>query len=97
LFFAISQYVQFMVKLDRQSVSRKTIISWYDSEAVCLVIIILLFFVFMFGYIGLTLARGTSVYQGHSWIPILLMAASGLIILSITIRLIRRYIARRFP
>jgi len=56
-----------------------------------------MFFVFMFGYIGLTLARGTSVYQGHSWIPILLMAASGLIILSITIRLIRRYIARRFP
>lgn len=86
-----------MVKLDHQSVSRKTIIPWYDSEAVCLVIIIIMFFVFIFGYIGLTLTRETSVYQGHSWIPILLMAASGIIILSITIRLIRRYIARRFP
>ncbi|MEA3230877.1 MAG: hypothetical protein U9Q05_03870 [Thermodesulfobacteriota bacterium] len=86
-----------MVKLDRQSVSRKTIIPWYDSESACLVIIILMFFVFMFGYIGLSLARETSVYQGHSWMPILLMAASGIIILSITIRLIRRYIARHFP
>ena len=86
-----------MAKLNRQSIPRKTIISWYDSEAVCLVMIILMFFVFMFGYIGLTLARETSVYQGHSWIPILLMAASGTIILSITIRLIRRYIFRRFP
>jgi len=56
-----------------------------------------MFFVFMFGYIGLTLTRETSVYQSHFWIPILLMAASGIIILSITIRLVRRYIARRFP
>ena len=86
-----------MAEIDHQLAPRKIIIPWYDSESVCLAMIILMFFVFMFGYIGLTLTRETSVYQGHSWIPILLMAASGIIILSITIRLIRRYIARRFP
>lgn len=85
-----------MVKLDRQSASRKPIIPWYDSEAVCLVTIILMFFVFIFGYVGLNLTRETSTYPDYSWIPILLMAASGIIIVSTTIRLIRRYVARRF-
>jgi hypothetical protein len=85
-----------MTELDYQSEHRKTITPWYDSEAACLVMIILMFFVFMFGYIGLTLARETTIYRGHSWVPILLMSASGIIIVSITIRLTKRYIIRRF-
>ncbi len=85
-----------MVKLDHQSASRKPIVPWYDSEAVCLATIILMFFVFLFGYTGLTLVQETPVYSDYSWAPIFLMTASGIIIGSITIRLIRRYVARRF-
>ena len=85
-----------MVTLDRQSASRKPIIPWYDSEAACLVTIFLMFIVFIFGYSGLVLTQETTRYSGYGRIPIFLMAASGIIIVSITIRLIRRYIARRF-
>jgi hypothetical protein len=85
-----------MVKLDRQSASRKPIVPWYDSEAVCLAMLILMFLVFLFGYSGLTLVRATPQYSDYSWAPIFLMTASGIIIGSTTIRLIRRYVTRRF-
>jgi hypothetical protein len=85
-----------MVKLDRQSASRKTIVPWYDSEAACLVMLILMFLVFLFGYSGLSLVRDTPIYSDFSWVPIFLMTASGIIIGSTTIRLIRRYVKRRF-
>jgi len=85
-----------MVKLDRQLASRKSIIPWYDSEAVCLATIILMFFVFIFGYAGLTLTREIPANADYAWIPILLMAASGIIIVSTTIRLVKRYAVRRF-
>jgi hypothetical protein len=85
-----------MVKLDRQSTSRKPIVPWYDSEAACLVTIILMFFIFLFGYVGLNITRETSAYTDYSWIPIFVMAASGAIIISTTVRLIKRYATRRF-
>ena len=85
-----------MVTLDRQSASRKPIVPWYDSEAACLGTLILMFFVFLFGYSGLALVRETPLYSDFSWVPILLMTASGIIIGSTTIRLVRRYVTRRF-
>jgi len=85
-----------MVTLDRQSASRKPIVPWYDSEAVCLVTLILMFLVFLFGYSGLTLIQEIPAYSDYSWVPVFLMTASGIIISSTTIRLIRRYVTRRF-
>jgi hypothetical protein len=84
------------MKLDRQPASRRSIIPWYDSEAVCLVTIILMFFVFIFGFSGLTLTLEMPANAQYAWIPILLMVASGIIIVSTTIRLIKRYAVRRF-
>lgn len=85
-----------MVTLDRQPASRKPITPWYDSESACLVWIALMFFVFIFGYVGWVVTHETAAYLGYAWAPIFLMTASGIVILSTTIRLVRRYAARRF-
>lgn len=86
-----------MTKIDPQLAPRKTIVPWYDSKAVCIVVMVVMFFVFVFGYIGLSLARETAICDGCLWVPILLMFASGIIIVLTTIRLIRRHLAQRLP
>ena len=79
------------MRLDQNPVYRKVIVPWYDSEIACLVLIVLLFVVFLFGFIGISVASETIFYGSSIWVPIVLVVLSGGIILSITIRLIRRY------
>ena len=79
------------MRLDQNPVYRKVIVPWYDSEIACLVLIVLLFVVFLFGFIGISVASESIFYGSYIWVPILLVVVSGGIILSITIRLIRRY------
>ena len=79
------------MRLDQNPVYRKVILPWYDSELVCLILIVLLFIVFLFGFIGISVASESISYGSYIWVPIVLTVLSGGIILSITIRLIRRY------
>ncbi len=82
------------MKLDQPAAYRKTVVQWYDSEAVCLVVIVFLFVVVLFGLAGITVATSTPQYQKFLWVPVLLTVLSSGVIGSITIRLIRRFIAR---
>ena len=79
------------MRLDQNPVYRKVIVPWYDSEIVCLVLIGLLFVVFLFGFIGISVAIDNSANGACLWVPIALVVMSGGIIISITIRLIMRY------
>lgn len=79
------------MRLDQNPVYRKVIVPWYDSEIACLVLIGFLFVVFLFGFIGISVAIDKSAYGAYVWIPIALVVMSGGIIISITIRLIIRY------
>ncbi len=79
------------MRLDQNPVYRKVIVPWYDSEITCLVLIVLLFVVFLFGFIGISVASESIFYGSYIWVPVILVVVSGGIILSITIRLIRRY------
>ena len=79
------------MRLDQNPIYRKVIYPWYESEMACLIVIILMFIVFLFGFIGISVARETTEYHSFVWVPILVVALSGVVILSTTIRLIRRY------
>jgi hypothetical protein len=79
------------MRLDQNPVYRKVIVPWYDSEFACLVLIVLLFVVLLFGFIGISVASESIFYGSYIWVPIVLVVLSGGIILSLTIRLIRRY------
>jgi len=67
------------------------IVPWYDTEVICLILIVFMFVVFIFGFIGIAVAHETEEYRPFIWVPALVVALSGGVIVSTTIRLIRRY------
>ena len=79
------------MRLGQNPVYRKVIVPWYDSEIACLVVIAVMFIVFLFGFVGISVARETTEYRSFVWVPVLVVTLSGAVILSTTIRLIRRY------
>ena len=81
--------------IDENPLFRKAIVPWYDSEAACLVTVVLLEMVYIFGVAGLSVAVHTPAFRGYIWLPVVLIVLSFGVVLSITIRLIRRYSRRR--
>jgi hypothetical protein len=79
------------MKLDQSPLFRKIIVPWYDSEILCLVAIIILFAVMLLGIVGINVAKSTQQYHEYLWMPSLLAVLSGGVILSIVIRLVRRF------
>ena len=69
---------------------RKTIGHWYDSPIASFILIICMDLVFMFSASGVVIARDIPEYQGHIWLPLLLMLLSGYVMLSVFIRIIWR-------
>ena len=67
----------------------------YDSEAACLVLLAAMLVTFWFGVIGYRVAEAFFPGKGHIWVPIFLMGASAFVIVSVTFRLIRRYLRQR--
>ncbi len=82
------------MRLDQNPVYRKAIYPWYDTEAACYVLLAFMFFVFLFGIAGISVARGIAAYHSFIWVPYLLIILSSAVILSISIRLVRRYVTR---
>ncbi|MDP2645736.1 MAG: hypothetical protein Q8P24_12420 [Desulfobacterales bacterium] len=82
------------MRLDTNPVYRKVIISWYDSEAACFIVILGMFLVLLFGSAGISVARQIAEYGPYIWVPILLIVMSSGVIVSTGIRLIRRFVNR---
>lgn len=83
------------MRIDPNPVFRKSIVPWYDSEAVCVGVIVFMLIVFLFGSFGISVARENVEYHGYIWIAVLLVVMSGGVIFSTTIRLIKRH-SRRY-
>ena len=80
------------MRLDqRNPVYRKVIVPWWDSEVACLLVIIFMFVVFLFGMMGISVAHESLEYRPFVWVPVTVVVLSAFVILSTTIRLIRRY------
>jgi uncharacterized sodium:solute symporter family permease YidK len=82
------------MRIDQNPLFRKSISPWYDSETVCIGIVIFMLVVFVFGCIGISVAREEAEFHGYVWIAILLLVMSGGVILSIIARLIKRHASR---
>jgi hypothetical protein len=83
------------MRIDQNPLFRKVIVPWYDSEAACYIVIFIMFIVFLFGVAGISASRENIEFHEHVWLPVLLMVMSGGVIISTTIRLIKR-VSRRF-
>jgi hypothetical protein len=82
------------MRLDQNPMFRKIIVPWYDSETACFIVIAMMALVLMFGFAGASVALENEAYQEYIWVPVLLMVMSGWVIVSTTIRLIKRYAYR---
>ena len=82
------------MRLDQNPVFRKVIVPWYDSETACFTLMAIMGVVFLFGLVGLSVARETPDHHDHIWVPISLLLMSGGVIISLAIRLGKRYLHR---
>jgi len=83
------------MKADRSPLFRKTISPWYDTEASCVVVIILMVMIFLFSLCGIWVTRSDPEYHSHIWVPLGLILMSLYVILSTSIRLVRRKFSQR--
>ncbi len=80
--------------LDEQHpVFRKEIAPWYDSETACIMVIVFMILVFLYGVAGVSTALELAEFHTIIWMPILLVASSAAVIASIVFRLVKRYTA----
>ncbi len=82
--------------LDEQSpVFRKEFIPWYDTNIACSIVAVFTLFVFIFSLAGISTAHENVEYQGYIWVPGLLAMMRFTVMISNTIRLLRRYIEKK--
>ena len=82
------------MRLDPNPSFRRIIAPWYDSDALCYVVIGLMLVVFFFGLAGISVALSDPPFSGHTWVPFLLSALSLWVLVATSLRLVRR---RRRP
>ncbi|MEE8416991.1 MAG: hypothetical protein V3S05_12005 [Desulfobacterales bacterium] len=80
-----------MMRFDEKPIFRKIIVPWYDSETTCLLLILFMVLVFLFGIAGLSVSSEIIEYNDFIWVPILLILLSGWVVVSTMIRLIKRF------
>ena len=80
-----------MIQLDPNPVFRKVIVPWYDSETLCVVEIVFMVAVILFGLAGISVAHEKMEYRDYIWVPVFLIVMSSIVIISVSIRLIKRY------
>jgi len=73
---------------------RKVIYPFYDSEAACITIIILMLLLLIFSIAGISVAREEPLYSGYVWVPAILLIMSIAVLVPAATRLIKHYLAR---
>ena len=79
-----------IMRLDQNPVFRKVIVSWYDTEKACGIMIFFMVCVLLFGIGGILVCRENSAYHAYLWVPILLIVLSAGVIISTAIRMTKR-------
>jgi hypothetical protein len=80
--------------LSRNPVFRKAVIPWHHSTTIYLVGVFAMLLILLFGLAGIAVARESETFQAYIWVPILLVVLSGALIISLSVRLIRRSITK---
>lgn len=79
------------MRYDEKPVYRKLIVPWYDTKTACLIVIVFMLMVFLFGLVGVSVAGESTEQYAKIWLPILLIVISAGIIISTGIRLAKRF------
>lgn len=79
------------MRLDQNPLFRKVIVPWYDTEKACYTVIAFMLLIFFFGIAGILEASEKTEYNEYIWVPVLLLSMSTVVIISTSVRLIKRY------
>lgn len=79
------------MRLDPNPLFRRAIIPWYDSTALCGVLVVVLVVLVFFSITGIMVARSNPEYNGFVWVPWVLLVLCLVPALSISWRLIQRW------
>ncbi len=80
--------------MDRNPLFRKIIVPWYDSDVACYIFLFGMLLVLLFSISGIVVAQVHPLYHAHTWVPVMLTILSGSVFISITTRLIKRYLSQ---
>ena len=80
--------------LEKSPVFRRAIIPWYDLTPACLVLIGVMAAVFLFALAGIAVSFEDGIAETVIWVPVLLSVLSAVVMVSVSIRLIRRHLRR---
>jgi uncharacterized membrane protein len=78
------------MRLDPNPLFRRAIIPWYDSNALCWVLVAAMVVLVYFSITGIVVAHSNPAYNGFVWVPWVLLVLSLVLALSISWRLIQR-------
>lgn len=76
--------------MESTPVFRKSILPWYDTNAACWFLLVIMAAVLVFAIEGLRIAAGSGVYRPHAWMPFLLIVLSSAVCVSLIVRLAKR-------
>ena len=82
------------MRFDQNPTYREVIVPWYDSEKACVLMILFMLCVLLFSIAGVAVAGEQDAFGRHLWVPIVLCIMSGGVMVSIGVRLMKRYISR---
>ena len=83
------------MKLAQNPSFRKIVVPWHDSDLFCIVVSVFMVIAFSFGRVGLRLATESEKYHGYSWLPVVLMVLSGIVLATNLVRVLTRMVRRR--
>jgi ABC-type transport system involved in cytochrome c biogenesis permease subunit len=78
------------MRLDPNPLFRRVIMPWYDSPPVCWVSLLAMAILLFFSVTGIVVAENNPDYSRFVFVPIVLLVLSGLMIFSLSSRMIRR-------
>ncbi len=83
-----------MANLDQTSVHRKVFTPWYDGETACFITMAAAAAVLLFAVVGIFVAYEDTASHDCAWVPVTLALMCLWVLLSVGVRLARRYIVR---
>jgi hypothetical protein len=78
------------MRYDEKPIYRKLIVPWYDSQKICLFVLLLMLLVFLFALAGVSIAGEYPEHRTKIWLPILVLVMSASVIITTAFRLIKR-------
>lgn len=82
------------MQIHQNPLFRKTIVPWWDADAVCVAVVLAMAVVFLFSISGIYIAFSRDDYYPHAWVPILLLIMSLGVLVSTLMRVVRRNVER---